>query len=152
MQIEAMYETIGVQLTPVGSRWKGLCPFHLERFPSFYVFEDGGYHCFGCGAHGTVQSILDKMHSEHKFLAPLRNTDGKTAKAVYCIFSDCSKKINKISNRIPFKVLCMVYDKLDMCQMQAAYNTDDPEVSSLSIIRFSKKTCARILKIASWYA
>ena len=29
------------------------CPFHGERTPSFYVYDDG-YHCFGCGAHGDV--------------------------------------------------------------------------------------------------
>lgn len=31
----------------------GLCPFHSEKTPSFYVWRDH-YHCFGCGAHGDV--------------------------------------------------------------------------------------------------
>lgn len=30
------------------------CPFHDEKTPSFKVYEDGTYHCFGCGAHGNV--------------------------------------------------------------------------------------------------
>ncbi len=38
-----------------GRSWKGLCPFHNERTPSFTVDRDKGlYHCFGCGAGGDV--------------------------------------------------------------------------------------------------
>lgn len=33
--------------------FKGICPFHDEKTPSFYIHTDiGFYHCFGCGAHG----------------------------------------------------------------------------------------------------
>ncbi len=42
-----------VRLTKSGRNWKGCCPFHNEKTPSFYVYEDG-YHCFGCGAHGNA--------------------------------------------------------------------------------------------------
>lgn len=38
-----------------GSRLVGLCPFHKEKTPSFYIFEqDDTYHCFGCKAHGDI--------------------------------------------------------------------------------------------------
>ena len=43
-----------VALKKIGREWKGLCPFHNEKTPSFNVFADGHYHCFGCQAHGTV--------------------------------------------------------------------------------------------------
>jgi len=43
-----------VQLARSGRQWKGCCPFHGEKTPSFYVYEDGHYHCFGCGAHGDA--------------------------------------------------------------------------------------------------
>ncbi len=42
-----------VKLSRSGRNWKGCCPFHAEKSPSFYVYEDG-YHCFGCGAHGDA--------------------------------------------------------------------------------------------------
>jgi DNA primase len=42
-----------VKLARSGRHWKGCCPFHAEKTPSFYVYEDG-YHCFGCGAHGDA--------------------------------------------------------------------------------------------------
>ncbi len=42
-----------VKLARSGRQMKGCCPFHNEKTPSFYVYEDG-YHCFGCGAHGDA--------------------------------------------------------------------------------------------------
>lgn len=50
-------EVIGehTRLKKAGRSWKGLCPFHNERTPSFTVDRDKGlYHCFGCGVGGDV--------------------------------------------------------------------------------------------------
>ncbi len=44
-----------VKLAKKGREHLGLCPFHKEKTPSFTVNEEKGfYHCFGCGAHGSV--------------------------------------------------------------------------------------------------
>ncbi|AKS40672.1 DNA primase [Wenzhouxiangella marina] len=55
-------EVIGhrVQLKNAGrGEFKGLCPFHNEKTPSFTVSTDKQfYHCFGCGAHGTAIGFL----------------------------------------------------------------------------------------------
>jgi len=42
-----------VRLARSGRQWKGCCPFHGEKTPSFYVYDDH-YHCFGCGVHGDA--------------------------------------------------------------------------------------------------
>ena len=47
-----------VQLKKAGANHTGLCPFHDEKTPSFHVYADGHYHCFGCGAHGTTIGFL----------------------------------------------------------------------------------------------
>jgi len=54
-------EIIGrkVKLTRAGREYKGCCPFHHEKTPSFTVNDDKGfYHCFGCGAHGDVIKFI----------------------------------------------------------------------------------------------
>ncbi len=44
-----------LKLTRKGREYTGLCPFHNEKTPSFTVNEAKGfYHCFGCGAHGSI--------------------------------------------------------------------------------------------------
>lgn len=44
------------KLSRSGRNWKACCPFHGEKTPSFYVYDDH-FHCFGCGAHGDVISF-----------------------------------------------------------------------------------------------
>jgi DNA primase len=46
-----------VKLARSGRQWKGCCPFHGEKTPSFYVYDDH-FHCFGCGAHGDAISFV----------------------------------------------------------------------------------------------
>ncbi len=54
-------EVIGarIPLKKAGREFKACCPFHSEKSPSFWVSPDKQfYHCFGCGAHGTVIGFL----------------------------------------------------------------------------------------------
>ena len=44
-----------LRLVRAGREFKGCCPFHNEKTPSFYVNDEKQFfHCFGCGAHGDV--------------------------------------------------------------------------------------------------
>jgi hypothetical protein len=50
-----------VRLVRRGREYVGLCPFHSEKTPSFYVVEDKGFfHCFGCGAHGDAINFVTR--------------------------------------------------------------------------------------------
>jgi DNA primase len=53
-----------VPLKRIGSRLAGLCPFHADKKPSFYVHAARGfYHCFGCGEHGDAITFLQKTQN-----------------------------------------------------------------------------------------
>lgn len=54
-----------VALKPAGKgRWKGLCPFHQEKTPSFQVDETKGLcYCFGCKSGGDIFAFLQKIES-----------------------------------------------------------------------------------------
>jgi len=48
-----------VNLKKAGQNWKGLCPFHMEKTPSFMVNPRKGiFHCFGCGVGGDAFGFL----------------------------------------------------------------------------------------------
>lgn len=54
----------GVELRRSGTTWKGLCPFHDERTPSFTVRPDEGmWHCFGCGTGGDAIAFAQETQS-----------------------------------------------------------------------------------------
>lgn len=53
-----------VQLKRKGRLYSGLCPFHSEKTPSFYVYpETQSFYCFGCGAAGDVINFIKKIDS-----------------------------------------------------------------------------------------
>ena len=53
-----------VQLKRKGRLYGGLCPFHSEKTPSFYVYPDTqSFYCFGCGAAGDVIGFIRKIDS-----------------------------------------------------------------------------------------
>ena len=52
-----------VTLKKAGINYKGLCPFHGEKSPSFIVSPTRQtYHCFGCGVHGDAIRFLCEHH------------------------------------------------------------------------------------------
>ncbi|HET9988834.1 MAG TPA: DNA primase [Kofleriaceae bacterium] len=54
-----------VQLKKAGRNWKGLCPFHGEKTPSFNVQPDKGYfYCFGCQKKGDVFSFVMEIEGK----------------------------------------------------------------------------------------
>lgn len=51
--------TAAVAMKRKGRELQGLCPFHNEKTPSFYLVpEKGFFHCFGCGAHGDAIAFV----------------------------------------------------------------------------------------------
>ena len=61
-----------VPLKRAGGSYKGLCPFHSEKAPSFHVNRDKGFfHCFGCGVGGDVFKFLE-LHGKLGFQESVR--------------------------------------------------------------------------------
>ncbi len=60
-------------LKKCGRLYRALCPFHDESTSSFYLYPTTNhYHCFGCGAHGDVISLVQKLHG-HTFVEAVKN-------------------------------------------------------------------------------
>ena len=73
-----------VKLVRRGREFAGLCPFHHEKTPSFYVVEDKSFfHCFGCGAPGDAIGFTMRADNLDFIEAVEKRTDGKVKIAHY---------------------------------------------------------------------
>ncbi|HBB39556.1 MAG TPA: hypothetical protein DCZ33_04855 [Candidatus Aquiluna sp.] len=61
--VEIVGSYVSLKPASAGS-FKGLCPFHDEKSPSFNVRANPAfYHCFGCGAGGDVYKFIQEIES-----------------------------------------------------------------------------------------
>ena len=59
------------KLKKVGKEYKGLCPFHGEKDPSFSVNPvDGRWHCFGCKRGGNTLTFCKEPRTDQKTIDP----------------------------------------------------------------------------------
>ena len=71
-----------VSLRRSGATWKGLCPFHGEKTPSFHVYGDKGFFkCYGCGAGGDVIKFVE-LFDKVAFPEAVRQLAGRAGLAV----------------------------------------------------------------------
>jgi len=71
-----------VPLKRAGNSYKGLCPFHSEKTPSFNVIpEKGFFHCFGCNVGGDVFKFLE-LHEKIGFQDAVRLLAQKVGVAI----------------------------------------------------------------------
>lgn len=62
LEITDLIQQYVPSLKRTGNSFKGLCPFHSEKSPSFIVFPNTqSYHCFGCGKNGDVFTFYQEM-------------------------------------------------------------------------------------------
>ncbi len=103
-----------VNLRRSGSRYLGLCPFHSEKTPSFFVNPQMQlYHCFGCGAGGTVIHFIEQIENLDfveavKFLAQRAGIplpEEKDEVSEYSRLKRNIREMNKIAGRTYFRCL-----------------------------------------------
>ena len=59
IDLGSVVESAGIMIDKCGF---ALCPFHSEKTPSFKIFPDQRYKCFGCGERGDVIDFIQKMY------------------------------------------------------------------------------------------
>ena len=64
IDLVAIVEGAGCKLKKQGNRYVGLCPFmdHDDRNPSFYIFPDNRFKCFGCRESGDSIDFVQKLN------------------------------------------------------------------------------------------
>ncbi len=117
-----------------GNRYLGLCPFHSEKTPSFFVNPQLQlYHCFGCGAGGTVIHFIEQMENLDfieavKFLAQRAGIplpDEKDEVSDYSRLKRNIREMNKIAGRAYFRCLNSETGRAGLSYFRSRGFTDD---------------------------
>ena len=97
-----------VPLKKAGSSYKGLCPFHSEKTPSFNVNRDKGvFHCFGCGTGGDVIKFVELQeklsfpeavhHLAQRFGFPVPESDDPDRDAAAAATREALLKVHELA-------------------------------------------------------
>lgn len=62
VSIVSVLERMGISVERSGRNLVAICPLHSEKTPSFTIFPDNHYYCFGCGSGGDVIDLTMKLH------------------------------------------------------------------------------------------
>jgi len=133
-EIVDIYAQAGVLLTQSGDRWSAPCPFHSEKKPSFMVYGDGGYHCFGCGAHGTLQDIAEYAGVEFFNISDLAYERDHTESELFFYLKSVEEGLQEYTRDIPYKSAKVLYDKFDDVYSDIQNMAKDVECSLVSAI------------------
>lgn len=101
-------EVIGqyVELKKTGNNYRGLCPFHSEKTPSFTVSPDKKiYKCFGCGQGGSVINFVMNIESLSfpeacKILADSYGIQISTSNQAFKVAHDAKKDLYDINRQV----------------------------------------------------
>jgi DNA primase len=107
---EVISETVVLKRS--GKDYKGLCPFHNEKTPSFYVNREKGiYKCFGCGEGGDVFSFVQKVRGLD-FIASVKELAHKYNVALVETPEERQDYDKRTSILLLYQQACQYYSKL----------------------------------------
>ncbi len=90
-------DIVGRKVTLISQKdgYKGLCPFHKEKTPSFTINDSRGtYHCFGCAAHGDIIKFV--METEDlSFSQAVEKLSSEAGMNIEDFHKECAENIKK---------------------------------------------------------
>ena len=136
MNIESFYQSIGVSLEQTGTHWKSVCPFHKENTASFFVYLDGGYHCFGCGAHGTAKDIQEMYDLDYRPYPEVGEHQDHLFFALTKLRRKLETELILMLEDLPMKKQFLAYDRFDSMFIDARALAYQVSTSLLDILAF----------------
>lgn len=144
MNVEEFYRRAGISLEQYGTRWRAPCPFHTEQDPSFVVYPDGGFHCFGCGAHGSAKDIQKRFNLDYRPFPGLSETKDPLEDKLKYIKSRYEDEINLIAVDLDAPARLLAYDLFDSLMIDARALSEDIETTLVDLIGFVKHGFERL--------
>lgn len=134
--IEKIYGSAGISLKKSGVRWVAECPFHKESKPSFVVYPDGSFHCFGCLAHGTLKEFQESQGIFHPSIPDLNQTKDPVLSGFFRLKNQMETELRLILSDVSQKLRFSTYDTFDAAMLDAWALAQDPEVTLVDLANY----------------
>lgn len=143
-------------IRPIQKGGSSLCPLHSETDASFKVFEKNGmllYHCFGCGAGGSVVNLYRRIEGQRRGVNLSLDESAKRLLSLYGyekIANDALKGENPLN-----KALDKVkgYDKIDIPETfnLITFRQQNDKISKMSDVKYKIKQLGMLDRMLSAY-
>lgn len=148
MNIQEFYSEVGVTLVPSGDRWVSLCPFkaHKDSKPSFVVYKDGSYHCFGCGAHGSLRTIQKKFNVSYRPFPNFDDISDRTDMLLTAIKNKHEATLELELSDKPDNVRFSAYDKFDLLMLITKELSTCVGIGTVDVVSYVRSRFNKILE------
>lgn len=148
MNIQEFYAEVGVHLVPSGDRWTSLCPFptHKDSKPSFVVYKDGSYHCFGCGAHGSLKTIQKKFNVSYRPFPSFDDITDRTEVLLTAIRNKHEAILELELSDKQDEVRFSAYDKFDLLMLIAKELSTCVGIGPIDVVSYVSSRFNKILE------
>jgi len=123
-----------------------LCPFddHNDTIPSFIIYPDGFYHCYGCSRLGKLEDLFEDGY-KYTGTNAIDVTKIPTRKAnMLKMRESIDKKVKKLTSTLSKDIIYRIYDELDLLFVREGMDVTSSKVESiLNIKREARKIIER---------
>lgn len=148
MTFEKAYNKFGVDLKPSGDKWVGCCPFHGEATPSFFVYPDGGYHCFGCQEHGTYRDFVERFGGkEFSFVINTEDIKEKTLLHLEKHKDQLDSELYLMLEDVPRKIKDKAWKHLDELWLDLNFMLRDTDTELVHVLLTIRRRFSEIKKM-----
>lgn len=142
------YEQFGFKLQKSGSNYKMCCPFHQEDTPSFMVYPDLSYHCFGCHAHGSYEDFIMFFSGDSNRIFYVRSLDDiqttREEREILRIKQSLERQILASLRESDFVTKETIWNAFDKLFLQVSFMYDE-NLSFMELILFIKQEGNKLL-------
>jgi len=142
------YEQFGFTLQKSGNTYRMCCPFHKEDTPSFVVYSDLSYHCFGCHAHGSYEDFIMFFSGDSNRIFYVRSLDDiqvtREERELSRIKQRLEQQIFQTLTDADFVVKETMWNRFDKLFLQVSFMREN-DLSFMELVLFIKREGNKIL-------
>jgi hypothetical protein len=150
VDVEKLYTKFGVDLQAHGRTWKGLCPFHIEDTPSFVVYPNASFYCFGCQRGGSYAQFRKYCgDDDDAFVAVCQEPDNIKEKSLFDLIKlkvQLDAELFLLLEDVPYKVKRKAWERFDEIWLDVSFLESEQDSDLIDVLLLLRSSFSEIKK------